>query len=67
MKERGGEPQAAAYGKKGKKGKKTHTHSYEGSLIFWGKSLDRPKEIIQALEFFFICGQLEAHLVSPQG
>jgi hypothetical protein len=31
----------------------THTHTHGGSLIFWGKSLGRPKEIIQALGNFF--------------
>jgi hypothetical protein len=51
-----------------KKKKNTHTHSsHGGSLIFWGKSLGRPKEIIHALEIFLICGQLAAHLGSPQG
>jgi hypothetical protein len=36
-----------------KRKKNTHTHTHGGSLIFWGKSLGRPKEIIQALGKFF--------------
>jgi hypothetical protein len=52
-----------------KKEKKTHTHTFTwGQSDFLGQKFGQTKRNHSGLgNYFLICGQLEAHLGSPQG